>query len=89
MSFSINSMFIRLRYAANKQYTWWIHNGVFKVTPLCTLWINHKSFLSEDNTYENYFEKRTTATIRLKRGTESFQFLANFSFLQTCFLKHK
>ncbi|XP_065060247.1 P2X purinoceptor 7-like [Rhopilema esculentum] len=51
-----------LRFAAYKQYTWWVHNrlgkGVRKVIPSCAIWAIRNSFPSENAYYVPFMESR-------------------------------
>ena len=51
-----------LRYAAYRQFTWWVHNrlgkGVRRVIPSCAIWAIREKYPNEDNNYIPFLEAR-------------------------------
>ena len=49
-----------LRYAAYRQFTWWIHNllgrGVRRVIPSCAIWAIRETFPQEGGMYQPFQE---------------------------------
>lgn len=53
---------ISLRYAAYRQFTWWIHNrlgkGVRRVIPSCAIWAIRETYPDQNNIYIPFQEAR-------------------------------
>ena len=64
------------RFAAYKQYTWWVHNylakGVRKVIPSCATWAIWKKFPSKDNICVPYMKSKKNSKFKNLNNTVIF-----------------